>query len=210
MWWDCDVNVGLWSVCVCSISLLNRKICNVKLTDIFYLHSGIPNRQKHYFLHLAFHLNPSLLTPVLSKLAIGHTLFRLNWCIWLNLRRLILSVSLFIFLYFLLIITQGEQLWPSVRVFDSGLKSLGFPTSCRVRFWSFQRQFHLSQFASVYSAANEYQHCWEDTCDGLASCPGESVQFLSKLIALNETRFKDDQTELMQLHSYWKIGIILI
>ena len=38
------------------------------------------------------------------------------------------------------------------------------------------RQFHLPRFASVYSAANEYQHCWEGTCDGLASCPGESCQ----------------------------------
>ena len=38
------------------------------------------------------------------------------------------------------------------------------------------RQFNLPRFASVYSAANEYQHCWEGTCDGLASCPGESVQ----------------------------------
>ena len=52
------------------------------------------------------------------------------------------------------------------------------------------RQFHLPQFASVYSSANEYQHCWEGTCDGLASCPGESVQLHSKLLALNETRFK--------------------
>ena len=41
------------------------------------------------------------------------------------------------------------------------------------------RQFHLPQFASVYSAGNEYQHCWEGTCDRLASCPGESVQLHS-------------------------------
>ena len=25
------------------------------------------------------------------------------------------------------------------------------------------RQFHLPHFAPVYSAANEYQHCWEGT-----------------------------------------------
>ena len=25
---------------------------------------------------------------------------------------------------------------------------------------------HLPLFALVYSAANEYQHCWEGTCDG--------------------------------------------
>ena len=36
------------------------------------------------------------------------------------------------------------------------------------------RQSHLPQFASVYSAVNEYQHCWED--EGLASCPGGSNQ----------------------------------
>ena len=52
------------------------------------------------------------------------------------------------------------------------------------------RQFHLPRFASVYSAANEYQHCWEGTGDGLASCPGESVELHSKWLALNETTFK--------------------
>ena len=43
------------------------------------------------------------------------------------------------------------------------------------------RQFHLPQFASVYSAANEYQHCCDDSCDELASCPGQSVQLHSTL-----------------------------
>ncbi len=37
------------------------------------------------------------------------------------------------------------------------------------------RQFHLLPFASMYSAANEYQHCWDGSCGELASCPGESV-----------------------------------
>ena len=37
------------------------------------------------------------------------------------------------------------------------------------------RHFHLPHFASVYSAANEYQHCCEGTCDGLVSSPGVSV-----------------------------------
>ena len=44
------------------------------------------------------------------------------------------------------------------------------------------RQFHLPRFALVYSAANESQHCWEGTCDGLASCPGESVQLHSNCL----------------------------
>ena len=33
----------------------------------------------------------------------------------------------------------------------------------------------FTQFASVYSAVNEDQHCCEGTCDGLVSHPGESV-----------------------------------
>ena len=37
------------------------------------------------------------------------------------------------------------------------------------------RQFRLPYFASVYSAANEYKHCMEGTCDGLVSSLGESV-----------------------------------
>ena len=40
------------------------------------------------------------------------------------------------------------------------------------------RQFHLPLIClSILPAANEYmyQHCWEGTCDGLASRPGESV-----------------------------------
>ena len=36
----------------------------------------------------------------------------------------------------------------------------------------------VSLFRSLWLTpmANEYQHCWEGTCDGLASSPGESVQ----------------------------------
>ena len=44
------------------------------------------------------------------------------------------------------------------------------------------REFNLPRFASVYSAANEYQYCWEGTCDGLASRPGESVQLHSNCL----------------------------
>ena len=44
-----------------------------------------------------------------------------------------------------------------------------------------------------------YQHCWEGTCDGLASRLGQSVQLHpNKLLALNETRFKHC------LHGYLK------
>ena len=77
-----------------------------------------------------------------------------------------------------------------VRVFDSGFWSHGFDPHTGHGSLLKLRQFHLPQFASVYSAANEYQHCWEDTCDGLASCRKESVQLHSKLLPLNETRFK--------------------
>ena len=47
-------------------------------------------------------------------------------------------------------------------------------------------RFHLGlhQFVSVHLAANEYQHFCEGTCDGLASCPGQSVQLHYKLLAL--------------------------
>ena len=41
------------------------------------------------------------------------------------------------------------------------------------------RQFNLPRFASVHSAANVNQHCWEGSCDGLASRPGESIQLHS-------------------------------
>ena len=53
-----------------------------------------------------------------------------------------------------------------------GLKGRGFNTHTGHGSLFKLRQFHLPQFALVYSAANEYmyQHCWEGTCDGLASC----------------------------------------
>ena len=51
-----------------------------------------------------------------------------------------------------------------------------------VCFWSLGI-FIYPQYASVYSAANEYQHWWEGTCDGLASCPGESVHLHSNCLA---------------------------
>ena len=38
------------------------------------------------------------------------------------------------------------------------------------------RQFHLPQFAPLYSAANEYQHCWECACDGLSVSTGVTGQ----------------------------------
>ena len=81
--------------------------------------------------------------------------------------------------------SEGERSWSS---------GYGIVGSCvRSPYWAwldFLSNFIYPQFASVYSAANEYQHCWEGTCDGLESCPGESVQLYSKLLALNETRFK--------------------
>ena len=36
-------------------------------------------------------------------------------------------------------------------------------------------EFIWPDFVSVYSAINEYQHCWEDACDGLVSRPGECL-----------------------------------
>ena len=88
-------------------------------------------------------------------------------------------------------ILNGKRSWPSymVMVLDS-CWSHGFDPHTGHCSLLKLRQFHLPRFASVYSAANEYQHCWEGTCDGLASCPGESAQLHSRLFALNETRFR--------------------
>ena len=69
-------------------------------------------------------------------------------------------------------------------------ESIGFPSQFSTVHGSLLKlsQFNSSQFASVYSAVNEYEHCWECTCDGLASCPGESVQLQYKVLALNDDR----------------------
>ena len=66
-----------------------------------------------------------------------------------------------------------------VRVLDSGLKDRGFDPHTGHGSLLKLRQIFLPQFASVYSAANEYQYCWEGTCHGIASCPGGSVQLHS-------------------------------
>ena len=75
-----------------------------------------------------------------------------------------------------------------VRVLSSG--SCGFGDHTGQGSLLKLMQFHLPQFAPVHSSANEYQHCWEGTCDGQASGPGESVQLHSNLLALNENRLK--------------------
>ena len=69
-----------------------------------------------------------------------------------------------------------------VRVLDSGLQGRGFDPHTGHGSLFKLRQFHLPRFASVYPAANEYQQCWEGTCDGLASRPGESVQLHSNCL----------------------------
>ena len=79
------------------------------------------------------------------------------------------------------IVEHGSGRGLMVRVLDSGsgLKCRGFDLHTGHGTLLKLRQFHLPRFASVYSAANEYKHCWEGskgTCDGLASCPGGSVQ----------------------------------
>ena len=59
---------------------------------------------------------------------------------------------------------KGGSRGLEVKVLDSKFEGCEFKTHTR-----------LPYFASVYSAANEYKHCLEGTCDGLVSCPGESV-----------------------------------
>ena len=62
-----------------------------------------------------------------------------------------------------------------VKVLDSKFEGCEFKTHTGHGLFSKLRQFRLPYFASVYSAANEYKHCLEGTCDGLVSRPGESV-----------------------------------
>ena len=62
-----------------------------------------------------------------------------------------------------------------VKVLDSKFEGCEFKTRTGHGSFSKLRQFRLPYFASVYSAANEYKHCLEGTCDGLVSRPGESV-----------------------------------
>ena len=73
---------------------------------------------------------------------------------------------------------------------DSNSEGCEFKTRTGHDSFSKLRQFRLPYFASVYSAANEYKHCLEGTCDGLVSRPGELVQLHSKLLRTTETRFK--------------------
>ena len=80
----------------------------------------------------------------------------------------------------LMYICSGERSWLGCWTQDSRLVG-SIPTPAMVHFFKL-RQFHLPRFASVYSAANEYQHCLEGTYDGLASCPGESVQLHSNCL----------------------------
>ena len=51
------------------------------------------------------------------------------------------------------------------RVLDSQLKGRGFDPHTGRGSRLKLRQLHLPRFVSVYSAANEYQHCWEGSPD---------------------------------------------
>ena len=62
-----------------------------------------------------------------------------------------------------------------VKVLNSKFEGCEFKTHTGHGSFSKLMQFRLPYFASVYSAANEYNHCLEGTCDGLVSRPGESV-----------------------------------
>ena len=62
-----------------------------------------------------------------------------------------------------------------VKLLNSKFKGCEFKTHTGHGSFLKLRQFRLPYFASVYSAANEYKHCLEGTCNGLVSRPGESV-----------------------------------
>ena len=72
-------------------------------------------------------------------------------------------------------VTEGGSRGLVVKVLDSKFEGCEFKTHTEHGSFSKLRQFRLPYFASVYSAANEYKHCLEGTCDGLVSRPGESV-----------------------------------
>ena len=59
-----------------------------------------------------------------------------------------------------------------VKVLDSKFEGCEFKTHTGHGSFSKLRQFRLPYFASVYSAANEYKHCLEGTCDRLVSLYG--------------------------------------
>ena len=59
-----------------------------------------------------------------------------------------------------------------VKVLDSKFEGCEFKTHTGHGSFSKLRQFRLP---SVCSAANEYKHCLEGTCNGLVSRPRESV-----------------------------------
>ena len=71
----------------------------------------------------------------------------------------------------------GNFIYPNlVKVLDSKFKGCEFKTHTGHGSFSKLRQFRLPYFASVYSAANEYKHCLEGTCDGLV-CPVQESQY---------------------------------
>ena len=70
-----------------------------------------------------------------------------------------------------------------VSVLDSGVVG-SIPTLGMVRFWSLGNFIYpdLTQYTQLQMNAL-YQHCWEGSCDGLASRPGESVQLHSNCLS---------------------------
>ena len=106
--------------------------------------------------------------------------YRYEWDLLNEIFSKYLSVIMLITEWFLRLRGSGRGL--VVRVLDSELKCREFDPHTGHGSLLKLRQFHLPQFASVYSAANEYQHCWEGTCDRLATRPGETVQLDSNCL----------------------------
>ena len=92
-----------------------------------------------------------------------------------NLLSSLLDVKSLCTFYVMFTLNEGDSRGLVVKVLDSKSEGCEFKTHTGHCSFSKLRQFRLPYFASVYSAANEYKHCLEGTCDGLVSCPGESV-----------------------------------
>ena len=73
-----------------------------------------------------------------------------------------------------------------VKVLDSKFEGCEFKTHIGHGSFSKLRQFRLPYFASVYSAANEYKHCLEGTCDGLVPRPGSQYNCTLSCFALQK------------------------
>ena len=70
-----------------------------------------------------------------------------------------------------------------VIVLDTSLYSRGFDSHTGHGSLLKLMQFHLPHYTQLQRSTNIVGwHCWVGTCDGVASCPGESVRLHSSCL----------------------------